>query len=171
MPEPQEIPDEEHEQLFQRVCAIDVAKDAGKVCVRLPHPSQAGRRLSKVWEVKATFNAITALAGQLRAQAIEKITVESTSDYWRIWFYLLEAHGLDVQLVNAREAKHAPGRPKTDKLDAIWLAKLTEKGLLRPSFVPPRPIRTLRDYTRMRTDLTRERTRYWSRLESCWKTH
>jgi transposase len=80
------------------------------------------------------------------------VTVESTSDYWRIWFYILEAHGLDVQLVNAREAKHAPGRPKTDKLDAVWLAKLTEKGLLRPSFVPPREIRVLRDYTRMRTD-------------------
>jgi transposase len=58
-----------------------------------------------------------------------------------------------------------PGRPKTDKLDSVWLAKLTEKGLLRPSFVPPAPIRTLRDYTRMRVDLTQERTRHWQRLE------
>ena len=64
--------------------------------------------------------------------------MESTSDYWRIWFYLLEAAGLDVQLVNARDVKNVPGRPKTDKLDAVWLAKLTEKGMLRPSFVPPR---------------------------------
>ncbi|WP_432928902.1 IS110 family transposase [Microbispora sp. CA-135349] len=70
-----------------------------------------------------------------------------------------------MQLVNAREAKHAPGRPKADKLDSVWLAKLTEKGLLRPSFVPPHEVRVLRDYTRMRTDLTRERTRYRSRLE------
>ncbi|GAA4203710.1 transposase [Microbispora amethystogenes] len=88
------------------------------------------------------------------------MTIESTSDYWRIWFYLMEGHCLDVQLVNAREAKHTPGRPKADKLDSVWLAKLTEKGLLRPSFVPPHEIRVLRDYTRMRTDLTRERTRY-----------
>jgi transposase len=61
--------------------------------------------------------------------------------------------------------KNVPGRPKTDKLDAVWLAKLTEKGLLRPSFVPPAEIRQLRDYTRLRVDLTRERTRYWQRLE------
>ena len=70
-----------------------------------------------------------------------------------------------MQLVNARDVKNVPGRPKTDKLDAVWLAKLTEKGLLRPSFVPPAPIRVLRDYTRMRVDLVRDRTRYWSRLE------
>ena len=84
---------------------------------------------------------------------------------WRIWYYLLEAAGLSVQLVNARDVKNVPGRPKTDKLDAVWLAKLTEKGLLRPSFVPPAEIRRLRDYTRLRVDLTRERARYWQRLE------
>src|SRR6478735_4433085 len=82
---------------------------------------------------------------------------------WRIWFYVLEAAGLSVQLVNARDVKNVPGRPKTDKLDAVWLAKLTEKGLLRPSFVPPAPIRELRDYTRLRSDLTEERTRNWQR--------
>jgi transposase len=80
-------------------------------------------------------------------------------------YYLAEAAGLDVQLVNARDVKNAPGRPKTDKLDAVWQAKLTERGMLRPSFVPPAEIRELRDYTRLRTDLTRERTRYWQRLE------
>jgi transposase len=105
------------------------------------------------------------LAAQLLAEGIEKITVESTSDYWRIWFYVLEAAGLDVQLVNARDVKNLPGRPKTDKLDSVWLAKLTEKGLLRPSFVPPASIRRLRDYTRLRVDLTRERTRHYQRLE------
>ena len=96
---------------------------------------------------------------------LDGVTVESTSDYWRIWYYLLESAGLSVQLVNARDVKNVPGRSKTDKLDAVWLAKLTEKGLLRPSFVPPAPIRQLRDYTRLRVDLTRERTRYWQRLE------
>ena len=70
-----------------------------------------------------------------------------------------------MQLVRARDVKQAPGRPKTDKLDAVWLAKLTERGMLRPSFVPPAEIRQLRDYTRLRTDLTRERTRHYSRLE------
>jgi transposase len=93
------------------------------------------------------------------------VTLEAASDYWRIWFYLLEAAGLEVQLVNAREVKAAPGRPKTDKLDAVWLAKLTERGMLRPSFVPPAQIRRLRDYTRLRADLTRERTRHYCRLE------
>ncbi|MFJ2033156.1 IS110 family transposase [Streptosporangium sp. NPDC087985] len=163
--EPHEIPDEEHEQIFERVCAIDVAKDSGKVCMRVPHESKPGRRLSKVWDVAATFNAVTELADHLVCQGIEIVTVESTSDYWRIWFYLLEAGGLRVQLVNARDVKNLPGRPKTDKLDSVWLAKLTEKGLLRPSFVPPKEIRTLRDYTRMRVDLTQERTRHWQRLE------
>ena len=70
-----------------------------------------------------------------------------------------------MQLVNARDIKNAPGRPKTDKLDSVWQAKLTERGMLRPSFVPPAEIRRLRDYTRLRTDLTRERSRHWSRVE------
>jgi transposase len=91
--------------------------------------------------------------------------VESTSDYWRPFFYLLEAGGLTVHLVNARDVKNVPGRPKTDTLDAVWLAKLTERGMLRPSFVPPRQIRQLRDYTRLRVDLTAERTRHFQRLE------
>jgi transposase len=163
--EPEEIVDEEHERLIERVCAIDVAKDSGKVCTRTPREGAPGRRVSRVWDVPATSNAVSELGEQLVAEGIEKVTLESTSDYWRIWFYLLEAAGLQVQLVNARDVKSAPGRPKTDKLDAVWLAKLTEKGLLRPSFVPPAPIRVLRDYTRLRTDLTRERARYWQRLE------
>ena len=161
----QEIEDEEHEQFLERVCAIDVAKASGMVCTRVPHPSRPGARRTRVWEVDATTNAVLELGGHLVAEGIEKVTLESTSDYWRIWFYLLEAAGLDVQLVNARDIKNAPGRPKTDKLDSVWQAKLTERGMLRPSFVPPAEIRQLRDYTRLRTDLTRERTRYWQRLE------
>jgi transposase len=160
---PVEIPDAEHELVMERVAAIDVAKAAGKVCVRLP--GRSGRRFSRVWDVPARTGAIGELGEQLIELGVERVTVESTSDYWRIWYYLLEAAGLSVQLVNARDVKNVPGRPKTDTLDAVWLAKLTEKGLLRPSFVPPAEIRRLRDYTRLRVDLTRERARYWQRLE------
>jgi len=78
---------------------------------------------------------------------------------------VLEACGLAVQLVSASQAKNLPGRPKTDKLDAMWLARLTEMGLLRASFVPPKAIRDLRDYTRARARLIHERTRCWQRLE------
>jgi transposase len=163
--EPREIEDEGHERVLERVAAIDVAKASGMVCVRVPHESRPGGRVSRVWEVAATAGAVIELGDRLACQGIEKVTVESTSDYWRIWFYLLEAAGLDVQLVNAREARNMPGRPKTDKLDSAWLAKLTERGMLRPSFVPPAPIRELRDYTRLRTDLVHDRTRHWSRLE------
>jgi transposase len=165
MREAQEVEDEEHEQILERVCAIDVAKASGKVCTRVPHPSRPRARRTLVRDVDATTNAILELGGHLAGEGAEKVTLESTSDYWRIWFYLLEAAGLDVQLVNARDVKNAPGRPKTDKLDAVWQAKLTERGMLRPSFVTPAEIRELRDYTRLRTDLTRERTRYWQRLE------
>src|SRR5271166_4021391 len=161
--EPVEIPDAEHEVVIERAAAIDVAKVTGTVCVRLP--GKSGRRFSRVWEVSARTGVIGELAQQLIELEVEKVTVESTSDYWRIWYYLMEAAGLDVQLVNARDVKNVPGRPKTDKLDSVWLAKLTEKGLLRPSFVPPAPIRRLRDYTRLREDLTRDRSRYWQRLE------
>jgi transposase len=165
MREPQEIEDEEHEQLVERAAAVDVAKASGMVCTRVPHPSRPGRRRTRVQEVDATTNSIIELGGQLAAEGIEKVTIESTSDYWRPFFYLLEAAGLAVQLVNAHDVKNAPGRPKTDKLDAVWLAKLTERGMLRPSFVPPAEIRQLRDYTRLRTDLTRDRARHWQRLE------
>ena len=118
-----------------------------------------------MWTVKARKNAIRALGRQLNRDGIEVVTLESTSDYWRIWFFVLEACGLAVQLVNAAQAKNLPGRPKTDKLDAQWLARLTEMGLLRASFVPPKAIRDLRDYTRARTRLIHERTRCWQRLE------
>lgn len=165
MSSPQEIEDEEHERVIERAAAIDVAKASGMVCVRVPHESKPGRRVSRVWEVPATTRAVTELADHLACEGIEKVTVESTSDYWRIWYYLLEAAGLDIQLVNARQARNLPGRPKTDKLDCAWQAKCTERGMLRPSFVPPAPIRELRDYTRLRSDLVHDRTRHWSRLE------
>src|SRR5215468_10640148 len=168
MQQPQEIDDSPGEQAVARVAAIDVAKASGVVCTRVPRVADGaspGRFTTKVWTTGATTNAILELADHLAWLAIEKVVLESTSDYWRPFYYLLEAAGLNVELVNAREVKNAPGRPKTDKLDAVWLAKLAGWGMLRPSFVPPPQIRQLRDYTRLRTDLTRERTRHWQRLE------
>ena len=78
---------------------------------------------------------------------------------------VLEEAGLAVQLVNSSQARNLPGRPKTDKEDARWIARLTEMGMLRSSFVPPPQIRALRVYTRHVWDLTADRTRYWQRLE------
>jgi transposase len=140
-PHVEEVEAEDHERIVERVAAIDVAKASGKVCTRVPHASIRGRRVTKVWQVPATTNAIMALAEELSGAGIERVVVESTSDYWRPFVYLLEAGGLTTWLVNARDVKQVPGRPKTDKVDAVWLAKLNERGMLRPSFVPPAPIR------------------------------
>ena len=116
--------------------------------------------------MEATTGEILKLGESLLEQGIEMVTLESTSDYWRIFYYLLEACGVPAQLVNARDVKNLPGRPKSDKHDCVWLAKLTERGMLRPSFVPPHQVRVLRDYTRTRIDLTRDRTRHWQRSPS-----
>jgi transposase len=161
----EEIDSGETERILNCAAAIDVAKATGMVCVRRPHPSIEGRRLSRVWEVESTTNSILALGEDLVLLGVERVVLESTSDYWRPFFYLLEAAGLTVWLVNARDVKQVTGRPKTDKLDAVWLAKLNERGMLRPSFVPPREIRVLRDYTRLRTELVEERSRHKQRLE------
>jgi transposase len=88
-----------------------------------------------------------------------------TGDYWKPVFYLLEAQGLDPWLVNAKDVKHLPGRPKTDKLDAVWLCKIAERQMIRPSFVPPPQIRRLRDVTRYRIDLVGVRTAEKQRVE------
>ena len=113
---PQVIDDEEHERVYERVAAVDVAKDSGMVCTRMPHPSRPGARQSAVWTVKARMTAVGALGRQLKRDGIQMVTLESTSDYWRIWFYVLEAAGLAVQLVSAAQARNLPGRPKTDPL-------------------------------------------------------
>jgi transposase len=162
---PQVIDDPVHQRVHERVAAIDVAKRDGMVCLRVPHPSVPGQRRAMFWTVTATLSQVRGLAAQLAAEGVEKVTLESTSDYWRIWFYVLEEAGLDVQLVNAAQARNLPGRPKTDRLDAAWLARLTENGLLRPSFVPPAQIRVLRHYTRARAKLAGDRTRCFQRLE------
>src|SRR5436190_3776186 len=145
--------------------AIDVAKDSGMVCVRVPHQTRPGKRDMRVWSVPARTNSIIALADQLAEQGIQRVVLESTSDCWRSLYYLLDARGLTVWLVNARDVKRVPGRPKTDKLDAVWLAKLNERGMLRAWFIPPVEIGQLRDDTRLRFDLTRDGSRHIQRLE------
>jgi transposase len=163
---PQVVPDEDHEVVYERVAAVDVAKASGVVCLRLPDPARPGRYVNQIWDnVTAARPRIAELGRELLAQRVQMVTLESTSDYWRIWYYVLEGLGLAVQLVSASQAKNLKGRPKTDKLDAMWLARLTQHGMLRPSFVPPAAIRALRDFTRARLDLVRERTRVLQRLE------
>jgi transposase len=156
---------EEPEEIVARVAAIDVAKASGMVCTRVPHQARPGQRATKVWQVPATTNAIIELADQLACQGIQRVVVESTSEDWRPFVYLLEARGSGCGWQAPATPEHLPGRPKTDKLDAVWLAKLNERGMLRPSFVPPAQIRQLRDYTRLRSDLTGERARHVQRLE------
>ena len=165
MREPEEIDVDDQGEVVERVAALDVAKASGKVCTRVPHPTTPGRRITRVWDVGSTTSAVMELADELVGQGIERVVVESTSDYWRPFVYLLQARGLVVWLVNARDVKQVPGRPKTDKLDAVWLAKLNERGMLRPSFIPPAEIRQLRDYTRLRVDLVEDRTRHKQRVE------
>jgi len=114
---PQVIDDQEHERFYERVAAADVAKETGMVCTRTPHPGRPGARRAAVQAVQARTGAIRALGRQLENDGIELVTLESTSDYRRIWFFVLEACGLAVQLVSASQAKNLPGRPKTDKLD------------------------------------------------------
>jgi len=159
------VEDEEYQLTWERACGIDIAKDKGDVCVRLPPAREGGRRTSRTETLPAAWRDITALGGRLLEDGVEVVVMEATSDYWRSWYYLLEAAGLRVQLVNPSHARQLAGRPKTDRLDCQWLARLAEMGLLRPSFVPPPGIRALRDLTRTRLALARDRTREWQRLE------
>ena len=166
MLKPQVIPDEDHEVVYERVAAVDVAKASGVVCMRTPDPARPGRFVNRIWDnVPATRARIAELGRELLSCQVQMVTLESTSDYWRVWHYVLESIGLAVQLVSASQARNLKGRPKTDKLDAMWLARLTQWGMLRPSFVPPAAIRRVRDFTRARTNLVRERTRVLQRLE------
>ena len=109
--------------------------------------------------------SLSELANRLVGLGVTRVVMEATSDYWRPPFYLFEAHGLEPWLVNAKDVKHLPGRPKTDVLDAVWLCKVAERQMLRPSFVPPADIRRLRDLTRYRVDLVGVRTAEKNRVE------
>jgi transposase len=109
--------------------------------------------------------SILLLADRLNELGVTRVMLESTSDYWKPVFYLLEAAVLDTWLVNAKDVKHLPGRPKTDRLDAVWLCKIAERQMIRSSFVPPPAIRQLRDLTRYRRDLVEARTAEKQRVE------
>src|SRR5439155_19928478 len=100
MQQPIEVTVEEGAEIVERVAAIDVAKATGMVCTRTPHDKVAGKRVTKVWEVKATTKGITELAEHLVAARVERVVLDSTSDYWRAFFYILEGAGLVVWLVN-----------------------------------------------------------------------
>ena len=156
---------EQAEELVARVAAIDIAKASGMVCVRVPHEDKPGKRVQRVFNTVATSGAILELADHLVCQGITRVVMEATSTYWKPSFFLLESRGLECWLVNARDVKNVPGRPKTDHLDAVWLAKLTERGMLRPSFEPTKPVREMRDLTRARAVMTQERTRHKQRTE------
>jgi transposase len=153
------------EELIGRVAALDIGKAQLVCCVRVPSPDRPGKRLQEVKSYPTMTRSLLVLADRLRALGVTRVVMEATSDYWKPPFYLLEAHGFEVWLVNARDVKHLPGRPKTDRLDAAWLCKVAERQMLRPSFVPPPAIRRLRDLTRYRADLVAGRTAEKQRVE------
>jgi transposase len=135
------------------------------VLCAVPSPDTAGKRLQEVRTYATMTRSLLVLAERLGELGVTRVVMEATSDDWKGPFYLLEAQGLEVWLVNARDVKHLPGRPKTDRLAAVWLCKVAERQMLRPSFVPPPAIRRLRDLTRDRADLVAVRTAEKQRVE------
>ena len=156
---------EDTEEIIERVAGLDIGKAELVACTRVPDPERAGRRVQQVRTYSTMTRSLLDLVDCLVALGVTRVVMEATSDYWKPVYYLLEARGLDPWLVNARDVKHLPGRPKSDKIDAVWLCKLAERGMLRPSFVPPAPIRLLRDLTRYRADLIAVRGAEKNRVE------
>jgi transposase len=148
------------EQILERCCGLDVHKKTVAACLRLPGPDGKGR------EVVRTFGTMThellVLHDWLQTNGVTHVAMESTGVYWKPVYHVLEAD-FTVLLVNAAHIKQVPGR-KTDVQDCVWIAQLLAHGLLRGSFVPPPPIRDLRDLTRYRKSLIQERTREANRL-------
>ena len=156
----------EDEPLFaERVAGIDIAKAEVMVTIRVPSDSGSGRRQQETRAFRAVRTDLLALADWLRCWQVTRVGMEATSDYWKPVYFLLEREGFDCQLYHAGQVKALPGRPKTDKLDSVWLAKITERGSLASSFVPPEEIRRLRTHTRYRRHLTRVRTGEKQRVE------
>jgi transposase len=154
----------DHEEIIERVAALDIGKAELVCCVRVPGPGRS-RRLQEVTTYSTMTGSLVGMADRLRQLGVTRVVMEATSDYWRPPFYVLEAAGFDTWLVNAKDVKHLPGRPKTDRLDAVWLCKVAERQMLRPSFVPPEPIRRLRDLTRYRSALVGEVAAEKNRVE------
>jgi transposase len=144
-----------------RCAGLDVHKATVVACVRVPG-TQPGERRGETKTFSTTTRGLTELSDWLRAHGVTEVGMESTGVYWRPVYAVLEGT-LTLILVNARHVKMVPGR-KTDVKDSEWLAQLLECGLLRGSFVPPRPVRDLRDLTRLRKTLIRERGHHVNRI-------
>ncbi|WP_433443581.1 IS110 family transposase [Nonomuraea sp. CA-141351] len=121
--------------------------------------------LQEVQTYSTMTRSLLGMSDRLRCLGVTRVVMEATSDYCKPVFYLLETQGFEVWLVNAKDVKHLPGRPKTDVLDAVWLCKVAERQMIRPSFVPPAEIRRLRDLTRYRYDLVNTATAEKNRAE------
>jgi transposase len=148
------------QQVFERVAGLDVHRQTVAVCVRLP--GETAERVQHVRTFGTTAGDLVALRDWLEAHQVTHVAMESTGVYWKPVFYVLE-EVVTCLLVNALHVQKVPGR-KTDVQDCVWLAQLLEHGLLRGSFVPPPPLRELRDLTRYRKVLIQERTREANRL-------
>src|SRR5947209_5334217 len=146
------------ERLVERCAGLDVHKNTVVACLRLP--DHKGKRQLVHRRFGTTTPQLLALRDWLEAEQIRRVGIESTADYWKPVYYLLE-EVTECWLLNAN---HVPGR-KTDMNDAAWIAELLEHGLVRPSFVPPKPIRELRNLTRYRRAQIEERTREVQRLD------
>jgi transposase len=150
------------DQLVERCAGLDVHRDTVVATVRRPRPG--GGRASKTLTFFTTTAELTALGDWLVAEEVDLVGMESTGVYWKPVYFLLEERIPQVWLLNAEHLHNVPGR-KTDVADSAWIAQLLEHGLVAPSFVPPAPIRELRDLTRHRRVLIEERTRVIQRLE------
>jgi transposase len=148
------------ETIFERVAALDVHKAQVTACVRVPDPD--GRRRAEVVEFVTTVQGLMALHDWLAAHKVTHVAMEATGVYWQTVWHILE-EDFELTLCNARHVKNVPGR-KTDVSDAQWLCQLMEAGLLRASFVPPKPQRRLRTLTRYRKTQIAERKRETNRL-------
>jgi len=155
---------EEAAELVARVAALDIGKAELVACVRVPHEARPGRRRQEIRTFATTTRSLLELRDWLICLGVSLCVMEATSTYWKPPFYLLE-DAVECWVVNARDVKNVPGRPKTDRLDAVWLCKLAERGMLRPSFIPPPWQRELRDLCRYRRTLIQERTREKQRVE------
>jgi transposase len=148
------------ERMTERCCGLDVHKESVAACVRVPGPTAKRERHVRVFGTTTTD--LLALSDWLEAHGVTHVAMESTGVYWKPIYYVLEER-FSCLLVNAAHIKQVPGR-KTDVRDCEWIAELLEHGLLRGSFVPPPPIRELRDLTRYRKALIQDRTREANRL-------
>jgi transposase len=149
------------ENIFLRCAGLDVHKASVEACVRRMEPSGRLHQQTRHWGTMT--RDIRMMADWMAAQGVTHVAMESTGVYWKPIFNILEGR-FTVLLVNARHLKQVPGR-KSDIRDCQWIAQLLQHGLLKGSFVPPRPQRELRDLTRHRTQLVEEKTRTTNRIE------